>query len=209
MKIKVCGLFEPSNIIKVSDLKPDYIGFIFYPQSPRFSQIESIVCVRSRIDSSIKPVGVFVDEDPNVILRIINEISLSGVQLHGIASSKTAEALRDKGFKGEIFLATTVENLKELENISNIDYLIFDTPSPFYGGSGVSFDWSKLTDYAGDTPFFLSGGIGDHNIKDAISFEHSKLVGIDVNSRLESEDRTKDISKVLYCVEQVRSYEGR
>lgn len=209
MKIKVCGLFEPNNILEVCKLMPDYIGFIFYSQSPRFAKIESIIRVRNDIPDAVKTVGVFVDEPTISILSLVDKISLSAVQLHGRASLEVAYSLREEGFKGEIFLATTVESLKELNDLRNIDYLLFDTPTPLYGGSGVSFDWTKLNTYDGKIPFFLSGGIGEHNIKDAISFRHPKLIGIDMNSRLENQDKTKDINKVLYCIEQVRSYEGR
>jgi phosphoribosylanthranilate isomerase len=209
MKLKVCGLFETGNILDVCRLKPDYIGFIFYAQSPRFANIESILPVRNDIPATVKTIGVFVDEDHNSILSIIDKLSLDGVQLHGATSAEVAGTLREKGFQGEIFLAANIENPPDFKNLNNIDYIVFDTPTPLHGGSGISFDWTKLNTYGADIPFFLSGGIGEHNIKEAILFNHPKCIGIDMNSRLEREDKTKDFNKVLYCIEQVRSYEGR
>lgn len=184
MMIKVCGLRDPLNIERVAELNPDYMGFIFYPPSPRY--VGNLPReVLSSVPRSIKRVGVFVDEQREIIYRAIDRYELDVVQLHG---NETPQFCKTIGSRCGVIKATRV--VEAPKYVDSVDYLLFDTPTPSYGGSGVPFDWSELNNYHCSTPFLLSGGIGP---------EHSEMIrkmglfGVDINSRFETEPGIKNI----------------
>ena len=84
------------------------------------------------------------------------------------------------------------------------DLFIFDYKSPGKGGSGKHFDWSVLDAYQGSTPFLLSGGIGPDDVEALKTFHHSQFIGVDVNSKFETEPAVKDVDKLRTFVEKLR-----
>ena len=84
-----------------------------------------------------------------------------------------------------------------------MDYFLFDTRCEGYGGSGKRFDWSILTEYEGETPFLLSGGIRPENAEAIRNFRHPRFAGIDLNSGFEIEPGLKDIDKLKNFIQQI------
>lgn len=184
MKIKVCGMCDPRNIASVAALKPDFMGFIFYKKSPRYVGALSPETVRG-IPASIKRVGVFVNEEITVIEKMVEEYGLDFVQLHGDESVEFCRALKEKC---GVIKATSIARAPLYEDVA--DYLLFDTPTPHYGGSGQRFDWSELQNYKGSTPFFLSGGIGVENGREVKALD---VFAVDINSRFETQPGFKNV----------------
>ncbi len=205
MNIKVCGMKYPGNIKELSLLSPDYMGFIFYKSSKRFVENLNPEIVLSLPDK-IKKVGVFVNEKPGEIERIIQLFRLQVIQFHGDESPGVCQYFQKKGL--EVIKAISIssrEDLKRSEDYSHCcDYLLFDTKTPLYGGSGKQYDWKILEDYNGSVPFFLSGGIGPEDLSRITSFYHPLLFGIDLNSKFEKEDFSKDISQLECFISQLR-----
>lgn len=224
--IKVCGMRDADNIRQVAALDIDWMGFIFYPQSPRYvQQISSntgIIPDRPSIEEStagshkgkrIKRVGVFVDDMPqNIVTRVYN-YDLDIVQLHGSESTVMIDNLRrtidpdiHKGIKImkalNVRIVDDVARYKEYEG--HVDYFLFDTKTPLKGGSGEQFDWSVLSAYDGHTPFLLSGGIGPADAGRVRKFNHPKCIGIDVNSKFEIEPGMKDVAKLREFIKNVK-----
>jgi len=196
MKIKVCGMKFPENVQSVAALQPDYMGFIFYPHSPRFVGYvpnEELTVLRL----PAKKVGVFVDKDFSTIKSIIQKYQLDVVQLHGNESAETCAALRKTV---EVIKAFGVDEnfdfhlLKPYEN--KVDYFLFDTKTAVYGGSGKVFDWRVLENYTLNIPFFISGGLSNENISSVFQFKHPALYGLDLNSRFEDGPGLKNIKKL-------------
>lgn len=209
MKIKICGMKYPENISEIIGLEPDYIGFIFYPSSKRF--VESVPEISS---SSVKKVGVFVNDRMVNIIDKTNLNLLDYVQLHGDETADYCEKLkRILPYKTEIIKAFQITEqfdfdvLKAYEKYCSI--FLFDTPSLGYGGSGKSFDWDILKQYNLKTPFFLSGGIGLHNIDDVLNWKHDQLIAYDFNSKLESEPGLKNKKLVEEILNKVRTHDYR
>lgn len=198
MKLKVCGMRDSSNISELVLEKPDYMGFIFYPKSPRFVNEIPDGIIKNLLDNEINPVAVFVDESPENILNIAEAYGFEYVQLHGKEKPETCSLLRDRGLKviKSISVSDSVD-LKSCEIYEGFcDFFLFDTKTELHGGSGKSFDWSLLSDYKGHTPFFLSGGIGPDDIDAIKNFSNKYLTGIDINSRFETSPALKDILKI-------------
>ncbi len=196
MNLKVCGLKDPENIRHVAMLKPQFIGFIFYPKSKRFVGDDFVL---PTISTEIKKVGVFVNAEVSAIIDKIDEYKLDLIQLHGDETPTFCEAFNNfipviKAFGiNETFDFKSLNNYKEC-----CSYFLFDTKTSEYGGSGKSFDRAILEKYDNSVPFFLSGGIGLEEIKNLKigKLENLKIYGIDVNSRFETEPGIKDIEQL-------------
>lgn len=197
MKIKVCGMRDADNISELIKLKPDYMGFIFYAKSKRF--ISSFPEVE--IPSEIKKVGVFVNEDVDTVIEIVEENNLETIQLHGNESPEYCEELKVLMIRDvEIFKAFSVDDdfdFSKTEPYQKVcDYLLFDTKGKEYGGNGVKFNWQVLDNYNGTTPFLLSGGISRVDASEIKNISHKAFAGIDINSGFEIEPALKNITNI-------------
>lgn len=218
MIVKVCGMRDGENIRQVAALGIDWIGMIFWEQSPRYVPMVStnagIIPDRAPLTASKpygspagspKRVGVFVDEMPqSIITRVVN-FQLDFIQLHGHETPTLIRNLRATldpdicpGIK--IIKAISVRNRDDVAAYKpyadSVDYFLFDTKSPTVGGSGSQFDWTVLDAYSGDVPFLLSGGIGPDDAERVRAFHHPKCIGIDINSRFETAPGMKDVEKI-------------
>jgi phosphoribosylanthranilate isomerase len=196
MKLKICGMKYPGNILEISQLHPDYLGFIFYEKSARFFDGEL-----PNIPKSVKKVGVFVNASLAEIQEKTKKYDLDGVQLHGDESATFCENLKQS--QVEIIKVFSIDNnfdfevLKDFESVC--DFFLFDTKAKLPGGNGITFDWQILEKYNSTKPFFLSGGIGIEEIKkivDSLCCNESKkklpIYAIDVNSKFEIEPGLKN-----------------
>ena len=196
LKFKVCGMRNSENVKGLIKLRPDFIGFIFYSKSLRYvDDINENVLLQ--IPSEVKKVGVFVNESIPKIMEIVKKYALDFVQLHGDEGLQFAQELRLKGINIiKVFrLKDSIPKLaKEYEAIAS--YLLFDTLTPNFGGSGVHFDWNILKNYMPDIPFLLSGGIQNSDIREIKSMKIPQLVGVDVNSKFEIKPGLKDLESI-------------
>ncbi len=201
MIIKVCGMRDAENIRDIEKLGVDWMGFIFYPKSPRFvSEIPAYLPTRA------KRVGVFVNESIKNILKTVKLFQLDFVQLHGDESPEFCDEIGDNGLK--IIKAFSIENEFPSEKVNTYhgkcDYILFDTRTNLHGGSGKKFNWDILSDYRGETPFLLSGGISPDDIHAVKSFSHPKCIGIDINSKFEIGPALKDAELVKQFIDKIR-----
>ncbi|MEQ8472281.1 MAG: phosphoribosylanthranilate isomerase [Marinoscillum sp.] len=192
MKLKVCGMRDDENIRQLMELKPDFMGMIFYPKSARY------VTEVPQVASSVERVGVFVNEETEEIIRKAEEFGFKYIQLHGKEPVEQVKELKEMGFTIiKVFSVDTKMPLEEMKSYYDYsDYFLFDTRTPQYGGSGVKFDWSILQSYDLDKPFFLSGGIDLDDIVEIKRLNLPKLYAVDINSRFEISPAMKDIKKI-------------
>ncbi len=158
-------------------------------------------------------VGVFVDDMPqNIITRVYN-FGLDYVQLHGDEPRETCENLRrtlDPDIRPGIGIIKAIsiskpEDLDRCEAYEGaVDMFLFDTRCTEVGGSGRQFDWSMLDRYRGDTPFLLSGGIGPEDAARLQAFHHPRCVGVDLNSRFETQPGIKDVALLQSFIKTLR-----
>ncbi|ROI14745.1 phosphoribosylanthranilate isomerase [Epilithonimonas hominis] len=212
-QVKVCGLTKLNQIKELIDLKVDFLGFIFYEKSPRYVLNHLSLEQISEINHQAK-VGVFVNEDLEKIIEISGQADLNFIQLHGNETEEFISELRQKlnlkiGIIKVIRIGNLTENLesKILNLKSKIDYLLFDTDSKAFGGTGKTFDWNFLNEIKIPIPYFLSGGISLENIHQLSTINHQPFA-LDINSKFEIEPGNKDINKIkefikLYNVKSI------
>ena len=192
MKLEVCGMRDSDNIRELMEVKPDFMGMIFYPKSSRY--VEEL----PQTDLDVATVGVFVNESTEVIQEKSKKFGFQMVQLHGSESVEQAEELKLLGFKViKVFGVMDQLPLEEMKPYeSTVDYFLFDTKTPQHGGSGQKFDWSILESYDLDKPFFLSGGIDLEDLESIKALNIPQLYAVDINSRFERAPAVKDIQKI-------------
>ncbi|MBR5729467.1 MAG: phosphoribosylanthranilate isomerase [Prevotella sp.] len=235
MIIKVCGMRETENIREVAELGIDMMGFIFWPESPRFVKMisaragiipdyseERLRKMRQGQESSSvvasrpKRVGVFVDEMPQSIVTRVYNYDLNYVQLHGNESAVMIENLKrtlipDIAPDIKIIKALSIREKDDVkrwrEYEGTADMLLFDTKCKTVGGSGEQFDWSVLEAYDGNIPFLLSGGIGPDDAERVLKFNHPQFAGIDLNSRFEISPALKNVDELKSFIQTIRQHE--
>lgn len=187
----------PENITQIVALKPDFLGFIFYPKSPRYAEPLDVETMNS-LPRSVLKIGIFVNESLDDILEIVKKYSLHGVQLHGSESEEMCYTFKSAGLLVlKAFSIAEPEDFDLTEEYEGTcDFYVFDTKTPQHGGSGQKFDWSILSAYQGNTRFLLSGGITADDADTIKAIDHPKLWGVDLNSRFEVEPGRKDAEKL-------------
>lgn len=185
-------------------MKPDFLGLIFYEKSPRF--------VPQNVDNQLKQktfgsqkVGVFVNESEEKILEIIKEFNLDFVQLHGSETPDFCEKIREKIPVIKAFGISSKEDLFAAKKYyQSVDYLLFDTKTSGFGGSGRKFAWSVLREEEIQKPFLLSGGIDLDGLDEIKTLKIKNLVGVDLNSRFEISPTLKDIESLQKAIKILR-----
>lgn len=208
MIIKVCGMRDAQNIKALDDTRlVDWMGFIFYPPSPRH-----VATLPSYMPRRSKRVGVFVNADIPTIQKHQANFSLDIIQLHGNETADYCHALRQQLTPGTriiktIPLADTSDLVAADTYQTTADYLLFETKTTTYGGSGTQFDWTILHEYNGTLPYLLTGGIGPDDTEAILSFRHPRFAGIDLNSKFELSPALKDINALQKFIKTIKQYE--
>ena len=201
-QLKVCGLTKMDQIQELISLNTNFLGFIFYDRSPRFVLNQLSLEEISEINHQGK-VGVFVNETVEKISEISEKAKLNFIQLHGDEDEKFILQLRQiLGNNIKIIKVIRIGNqsFDELQKTINqqpstVNYLLFDTDSKAFGGTGKTFDWQILNEIEIPIPYFLSGGISLENIHQLSTINHQPLA-LDINSKFETEPGSKDLEKI-------------
>lgn len=197
-KVKLCGMTRPEEILVVNKLKPDYVGFVFWPKSKRALTRDRAQELREMLSPDIPAVGVFVDEDPEVILSLVGAGIIQVVQLHGHEPEETLNWLRERT-DVPLWKAFKVRGPEDVAaaNASSADLVLLDNGY----GTGEPFDWTLMKDVR--RPFLLAGGLTPENAEDAIG--RFRPYGLDVSSGIET-DGVKDPQKMTEFVRRVRRF---
>jgi phosphoribosylanthranilate isomerase len=195
-QIKMCGLRRPEDIEAVNELKPEYIGFVFFPGSKRYVTPETAKALRAGLNPGIKAVGVFVDEDPETVARLLEEGVIDIAQLHGHEDETYLTELRKKTDK-PLIRAFRIRNAEDAQRAqtSTAEQILLDAGA----GDGKTFDWSWLKEMT--RPYFLAGGLNPENAGEAV--RELKPYAVDVSSGIETEGY-KDINKMRAFARAVR-----
>jgi len=197
MIIKVCGIKSEDNLAALSSLPVDMVGLNFYKPSPRYVGPEVVPQWYDVLPDEVSRVGVFVNESMDDIMDIADEYRLDYVQLHGDEDvSFCNEAAAQLPIIKVVRVGSHID-WSQIERYAEVaEYILFDTDSKAYGGSGHKFDWSLLADYPLSTPYLIGGGVGPEDTNLLQSHSHTKFIGVDINSRFEIEPAVKNIELI-------------
>jgi len=206
-KIKICGIKTLDDALAAIDAGADYLGFNFYPKSPRFIEKQACADIASILKEKyphIKRVGVFVNSSVEEMKDILVACSLDLAQLHGDETSEMLNALDSKGFKAFRGIPDDVNGFAR----DDAPALLVDASvKGLYGGSGVTADWDGAAELAKKYLLLLAGGLTPENVAQAVG--RVKPWGVDVASGVESAPGKKDPSKMKALVQAVRNGEKK
>ena len=197
---------DRENIQALLELHPDYIGFIFYERSVRYVGEQFDPAVTALVPKDTGKVGVFVNADPDDIIRKIDQYGLDYVQLHGRESAAYCTKLANEGAR--VIKAFSVDDTFDFSGLDEYNdsccYFLFDTRTPSVGGSGRKFNWQILKKYTLAKSFFLSGGIGPDDAEETTGLKHLNIHALDINSRFETRPGHKNIDMVRKFMKEIR-----
>ena len=211
--VKICGLKTAPALDAALDAKADFVGFVFFPASPRHVEIDSAHAFGERVQGRAKKVALTVDADDATFAAIVAALKPDLLQLHGEETPERVFELRAR-FGLPVMKALPVETATDLaaaaayQDVAN--WLLFDARAPKEairpGGLGRPFDWNLLKALDPGLPFMLSGGLDPGNVGQALAI--TRAPAVDVSSGVESGPGVKDPSKIREFVRAVREAEA-
>lgn len=197
-EIKFCGLSRSCDIEAANELKPEYVGFVFAEKSKRYVTPEKARELKQMLDPGIKAIGVFVNENPERAACLLNNEVIDIAQLHGSEDENYIRQLRNLTDK-PIIKAFRIETARDIADaeVCTADYILLDSGA----GTGTVFDWRLIQDIG--RPYFLAGGLGVHNVENALKLLHP--FAVDVSSGIET-DGVKDKIKMTEFAAAVRKH---
>jgi phosphoribosylanthranilate isomerase len=201
MKLKICGLKYSDNIRQIAELRPDYMGFVFYEKAKRYVGHDFIM---PEIPAEIKKTGVFVNASAGFILEKARRYKLDLVQLHGEEDPSFCKTIASDIPVIKAFGIDEEFDLKILDSYkSYCSYFLFDNKTETYGGNAKPFNLSILKDYDNQIPFFIGAGM-DMTLFRKIGSMELNVYGVDVNSKMEIKPGYKDIIKIIRIKNNIR-----
>ena len=203
VKIKICGITNMEDGVWVANIGADYLGLIFAKESKRKVNLEKAQEIAKAIPPYIKKVGLFVNEDPKIVDKILAECQLDLVQFHGQESPDYCSQFKGKT---EIIKAFRIKDEESINQISlyDVDFYLLDTfVEGKYGGTGQAFNWDlAIQAKQFGRPIFLSGGLNPDNVVEAI--KKVEPYAVDVSSGVESSPRRKNIELMREFITKIR-----
>ncbi len=196
-KVKICGLMSLDDVQAVNKYKPDYAGFIFAPSRRRLTtQLAKKLC--GALDKDILRVGVFVNEEAEVMMQAKRQCGLDILQIYQ-DEEKTYSSL-----SGGIWRVVRIKDESSLAALDSIkaDAYVLDTYSKTaFGGTGETFNWDLAQKAAQSDKIVLAGGLSPENVQQAV--RKTKPFAVDVSSGVET-NGIKDIEKIKDFIENAR-----
>ncbi|MEB6241925.1 phosphoribosylanthranilate isomerase [Staphylococcus gallinarum] len=206
MKLKFCGFKTLVDVEKAKNLNIDAIGFIHYPKSKRFVDVQTINQFTKCLPDDKEKVVIVVNPSKTTIFDLITHTGITTIQLHGDETLDTINYIKQIAPQLKIIKALPAKDLATLQQSiiyyqQSVDLFIIDTPSEDFGGTGKVYDWSILKSLS-DVEFLIAGGINLENIKkiEQLNLNH---VGYDIASGIET-DGVKDSEKMYEIIEYVK-----
>ena len=212
LTVKICGMNSQTAVDAAIASGVDYLGFVFFPPSPRSLTPEFASSLMEERSDDFKVVAVVVNPSDKVLEEITNHLAPDIFQLHGSETAEDITNIKQK-FDTKIIKAIKISKLEDFEEASKFDkvadFMLFDaaapenTPHSLPGGNGISFNWNWLSDASLKTPWFLSGGLNISNINEAIKI--TGATAVDVSSGVEDKAGIKNNKKIIEFMKTVKT----
>jgi phosphoribosylanthranilate isomerase len=210
LRVKICGITRADQARAIAHLGADALGFICVPESPRYIEPEKINHIvttlpeLARSGNNLATIGVFANASLEQIIATVDQVELTGVQLHGQESIEFCRTLRLELPQVELikaFRVQTAETLTQAKAYADtVDTFLLDAFNPHaLGGTGETWDWSLVKDFAPQRPWFLAGGLNGGNAIAALTQVNPS--GIDLSSGVETAPGNKDLTLVQQLFE--------
>ena len=201
-RVKVCGITEQVDVAHAVSAGADALGFIFAGNSPRRVDPEKVKELIRSVPPFVDAVGVFVNEDPDLVTDIVKYCGLTMVQLHGTEPVDYCQLMPVRVLKAFGVSGETKSSEFGIYTDVAAGYLLDTYHKDMAGGTGQTFNWQLVKELLIPGPVFLAGGLGPDNVGEAI--RAVRPFAVDVNSGVEIEPGRKDHEKISELVRQVQ-----
>lgn len=210
-EVKICGLSQEESVDAALEAGADFLGFVFFPPSPRNVEIGRAASLARRARGRAEIVALTVDADDGLIAEIAAELRPDLLQLHGVESPERAAAV-GKLSGLPLMKAIGVTDAADLQRAN--DYpaaarLLLDAKPPRDatrpGGNAACFDWRILEGFSPPKPWLLAGGLDPGNVAGALAASGAR--GVDVSSGVEHAPGRKDPARIHAFVRAVRDFD--
>ncbi|QRZ15023.1 phosphoribosylanthranilate isomerase [Paracoccus methylovorus] len=201
VSVKICGLTEATGLSAAVEAGARYVGFVFFPKSPRNVTPETAAGLAVQVPLGVAKVGLFVNPDDAALDAVLSRVPLDIIQLHGSESPDRVAEVKSR-FGLPVMKAVGISEPQDLDALWDYglvaDMLLIDAkPSQnatLPGGNGLAFDWRLLAGRQILKPWLLAGGLTPANVAEAIRL--TRAPGVDVSSGVESAPGIKDPARV-------------
>lgn len=200
-RVKICGITRDSDLSAACKAGADAIGFVFYPKSSRLVSVEQARALRRATPAFVSVTALFVNAPETLVRQVLDEVRPDILQFHGDETAQYCTAFGHPYMKAFRVGAPGLEDAKSLlracRQHPDAAAWLFDSYSPGYGGSGLTFDVSLLDQVrsANDSrPLVLAGGLNPDNVADAI--KSVRPFALDVSSGVEDSAGIKSAGKI-------------
>ncbi|TRW95750.1 phosphoribosylanthranilate isomerase [Paracoccus sp. M683] len=209
-QVKICGLSHPEHVAAAVDAGARYLGFVFFPKSPRAVLPQQAAALMGDTPPGVARVGLFVNPDDALLEQVLAQAPLDMIQLHGAETpARVAEVKALSGLP--VIKAVGVAEPADLDGLWDhglaADMLLVDAKPPkdatLPGGNGLAFDWRLLTGRKWLKPWLLAGGLTPQNVAEAIRLTGAP--GVDVSSGVETAPGQKDSDLIRAFVAAART----
>jgi phosphoribosylanthranilate isomerase len=199
VKAKICGLNSDVALAAALDGGADFVGFVFYPPSPRSLSPQAAGTLARAARGRAEIVALFVDPDDTLLADVMRELDPDIIQLHGKETPERVAEIKARWGRPvmkAVSIATRADADAALKYEGIADLFLFDAKAPpdlanaLPGGNGITFDWRALEGVKGRVRFMLSGGLNADNVAEAIRLTGAEIV--DVSSGVERRPGEKD-----------------
>lgn len=199
MRLKICGITKVQQAIDIVNLGVDTLGFICLEQTPRYIKPEQIKKIVQELPNEISTVGVFVNEEIDTTIEIIDYTGLTAIQLHGEETATHCQQLSEALPESEIIKVFRYQNPESLADLDSylpfIDTILLDAYQVgSYGGTGKQLQWQELKNFRPACPWLLAGGLKPENVIEAL--QTVSCDGLDLSSGVEISPGNKDLEKI-------------
>ena len=197
-RIKICGITTAEAMHAAAEAGADYLGFVHWPRSPRFIEIEPAVRLAAGLPDTVNPVSLFVDATVEQMLKSPFE----WIQLHGREDEATCRQLREAGHRIIRGFHFSPEAVERWDTCPDVDALLVDGSR--IGGTGESFDHDALQAMMPsiESPLFIAGGLDPNNVEEVVSA--TRCWGVDVSSGVEASRGVKAPDRIRSFCARVR-----
>lgn len=201
MHVKICGLSTASGVAAAVAAGAAYVGFVFFPKSPRNVSISQARTLALDVPAGVAKVALVVNADDAQIADILADVPIDMMQLHGCETPERVAEIKQR-FGLPVMKAVAVADKSDLLALDAYgevaDQLLVDAKPPkgyeLPGGNGLSFDWRLIEGREWPVPWILAGGLTSDNVATAIRLTGAEQV--DVSSGVESAPGVKDLDKI-------------
>lgn len=195
---KICGLSEPESLRAAVAGGARYVGFVFFPRSPRAIAPPMAAELARLLPTGVRSVGLFVDPDDEFLEHVTGQVPLDLIQLHGAETPRRIAEIKAR-YALPVMKAVKIGGPEDLtaamEAAEVADRLLFDAKPPakvsaLPGGNGIAFDWTILAGRSWPRPWMLSGGLTVENVAEAVRV--TGAAEVDVSSGVEDRPGHKD-----------------